>query len=262
VDSLIVFLVSGPILGSCYVWWRIAHRWRRGEAPLPFRERSPGGPHPAVVAISLVLWIAIQYAAGRAMKVEPDPEQFSLRHVQASCLANVLILTIVPVLLTFGGRISLARFGLYAAKWKEQIGYGAVGFLGSVAPVYVVLFTTLPLRTEKAKHDFLQLLAQHPGLTTAFWITVAAVVTAPLAEELIFRAVLQGGLQDYLSPSAAIAVTAAIFSVIHSFPDSLPLFPLALVLGYVYYRLHSYLAVVVLHALFNGWNLLLALLTT
>jgi len=40
----------------------------------------------------------------------------------------------------------------------------------------------------------------------------------------------------------------------------LPLVPLALILGYVYYRRHSYLSVVLLHALFNGANLWLALI--
>jgi membrane protease YdiL (CAAX protease family) len=41
----------------------------------------------------------------------------------------------------------------------------------------------------------------------------------------------------------------------------LPLLPLALVLGYVYDRRHSYLAVVVLHALFNLTMLAAQLLT-
>ena len=37
-------------------------------------------------------------------------------------------------------------------------------------------------------------------------------------------------------------------------------FPLALVLGYVFHRRHSFLAVVVLHAIFNAMNLIIALL--
>jgi membrane protease YdiL (CAAX protease family) len=51
-----------------------------------------------------------------------------------------------------------------------------------------------------------------------------------------------------------------IFSVVHGVPDCFPLFPLALILGFVYHRTRSFLAVVVLHALFNATNLTLSVL--
>jgi membrane protease YdiL (CAAX protease family) len=91
-------------------------------------------------------------------------------------------------------------------------------------------------------------------------VALAAVVLAPLAEELMFRVVIQGWLESREKPAAAITTTALLFSVIHGLPDAIGLFPLALILGYVYRRTHSYLAVVVLHGLFNAFNLSMVLL--
>jgi membrane protease YdiL (CAAX protease family) len=96
---------------------------------------------------------------------------------------------------------------------------------------------------------------------TVAWITIAVLVAAPLCEELLFRMILQGWLQDRVAPATAVIAVAFAFAAIHanSWPDPLPLIPLSLILGYVYYRRRSYLANVVMHALFNGMNLLMAL---
>ena len=60
---------------------------------------------------------------------------------------------------------------------------------------------------------------------------------------------------------ASIAISSVAFVMVHGFPDMLALLPLAVVFGYVYERTHSYLAVVAMHATFNGVNLGLALLS-
>ena len=73
--------------------------------------------------------------------------------------------------------------------------------------------------------------------------------------------ILQGWLQSRIEPAWAIFAVAVLFAFVHGWPDSLPLIPLSLILGYVYYRRHSYLAVVMLHLLFNATNLALAVLT-
>jgi membrane protease YdiL (CAAX protease family) len=91
-----------------------------------------------------------------------------------------------------------------------------------------------------------------------FWIVLSAAFLAPLTEELLYRVLLQGWAQSHLAPWQAIVASSFVFVAQHSMSDWLPLLPLALILGYVYHRRRSYLAVVVLHALFNGVMLALA----
>lgn len=50
-----------------------------------------------------------------------------------------------------------------------------------------------------------------------------------------------------------------LFAFAHGFPDSIALIPLAFALGYTYLRRRSYVTVMLVHFLFNGFNMLLAL---
>jgi membrane protease YdiL (CAAX protease family) len=140
---------------------------------------------------------------------------------------------------------------------------GVAGFLAAWLPVVGVsaLVEWLGWRAEGARHPFLRILEASPGIAAVLAIGIAVVLLAPLTEELLYRVILQGWLESRMSPRAALVFVALIFSIVHSQdgrPDALPLLPLALVLGYVYQRRHSYPAVVVLHGLFNAVNLALA----
>ena len=88
---------------------------------------------------------------------------------------------------------------------------------------------------------------------------LAAIVLAPLVEELVFRVVLQTALIDWIGPGQAVCGVALLFAAIHGWPDMLPLIPLALILGTHYALRRSYVTVVLIHMLFNASNLLLAL---
>ena len=77
----------------------------------------------------------------------------------------------------------------------------------------------------------------------------------------MYRVVLQTALEKLAHPRVALIVVAVIFSAMHQLPDAIPLFPLALILGYVYQQRRSYLTVVMIHVLFNGTNLLFMILT-
>ena len=55
-------------------------------------------------------------------------------------------------------------------------------------------------------------------------------------------------------------VSSVIFAFAHGFPDSIALLPLAFVLAYTYSRRRSYRTVVLVHFLFNLFNMVLAVL--
>jgi membrane protease YdiL (CAAX protease family) len=91
------------------------------------------------------------------------------------------------------------------------------------------------------------------------WLTgpLALVVMAPLTEEIIFRALILGGLLRRYSPRKSILISAAIFSAIHLHPVQVPAtFALGIVFGIIYYRTRSLWLCVFGHALHNGVALL------
>jgi membrane protease YdiL (CAAX protease family) len=114
------------------------------------------------------------------------------------------------------------------------------------------------IRAPENEHPFLKLLAAaNPWETVG--VAFAAVVAAPLLEELLFRVLFQGLLESLVRPRLAILLPALMFSAVHGSSDAIPLFPLSLVLGVLYHKRRSYIAVITAHAMFNATFLVLAL---
>ena len=256
-DEVFVCLL---IAGSAAVWWKAGSRFAAGLPLLPDCERPQpaGNPWAMLLAAGCVIFQLTSHIRAATQNIA---REVSLETIQTSCLLNLMVVAVFLFVLTNAGRFRLAEIGFDLHDWKRQTADGIVGFFASVLPVAVLLYVTLPFRSRETQHAFLELLQSDAGPATILWVSAAAVIFAPLTEEMVFRVSLQGPLQRRMRPSAAIVLVAVLFSAVHGWPDALPLVPLALVLGYVYYRRRSYLAIVVLHGLFNAVNLLLALLS-
>lgn len=207
----------------------------------------------AVLWVGLSLLMHVQNAIA-----EPEKDPATLHDVQVSCILNFALWAFMGWLLTDQGRRSIGEWGGRFPPTHFDWELGTKTFLLILVPVFVLLYATAPFRTEETMHEFLQLLRADPTPVTMIWLIVAAVFMAPLAEELMFRVILQGWLLDRVAPHAAVATVAVIFAAVHGWPDMIPLLPLSLILGYVYYYFRSYTAAVIAHALFNGLNLFLS----
>jgi membrane protease YdiL (CAAX protease family) len=222
------------------------------DEPLPVVESIP--------AIVVAAWIGMQLFS---LTVEPvnTGRLPTVADVQLTCQFNVLLFLAILVPMTYSTTTSVEAFGFHLKDVRRQIADGVLGFAAAVLPVLGVWLLTLPWRSTSNSHGLLQLLEQDRSFSTLFWIVIAAVVLAPLVEELIYRVVLQTWLQRIAPPREALFAVAVIFAAVHRLPDAIPLLPLALVLGYVYQQRRSFLSVVLLHMLFNAANLILAVLT-
>jgi membrane protease YdiL (CAAX protease family) len=81
---------------------------------------------------------------------------------------------------------------------------------------------------------------------------VLAVVVAPLCEEFIFRGLIFGGLRRSLGLLPAMAVSAAVFAIMHPVVSMAPVFVLGLLTAWAYERSKTLLAPMLAHALYNG----------
>lgn len=243
--SLLVLAIAGMR------WWQ--------RLPIIDPPAAPA-PQPHWMSVLLVLlWVSMQLssllAAPTSTGKTPD-----LETVQFLCTMSALMFLGLGVPLVTQGRAELAGLGFHTQNEWRQLRMGVFGFLASVLPVMAAYATTLPWRTNENQHGLLQLLKEDGSVSTLLWIVLAAVVLAPLLEELMYRVILQSWLQHIAPPREALITVAVLFAAVHRLPDALPLLPLALVLGYVYQQTRSFLAVVALHMLFNATNLTLALL--
>ncbi|MGE5191733.1 MAG: lysostaphin resistance A-like protein [Deltaproteobacteria bacterium] len=246
--------------GSLALWVLVFWRKSRGVPSLSQKAQGPvAWPAVPVFATFVMAMVLPQFIIGMA----GAEERLSLAAVQWRALAMAVQGLIVVGLLLLAGPVRRSDFGWDPANWRGDALVGAGGFLASLIPVFLVngFIDKLGWRPEGVKHLFFEILEADSGGAVLAWIAVSVVVLAPLAEELTYRVLLQGWCQSQIPPAAAILFSAMVFSIVHRIPDCFPLFPLAVILGYVYHRTRSYVAIVVLHALFNATNLTLAVLS-
>lgn len=121
---------------------------------------------------------------------------------------------------------------------------------------------------DRTAHSMLKLIADGSGSAAPRWMLVgAAVIGAPVIEELIYRALLQRGLMT-LTRSAwpAVLLTSAVFTAMHAgvipsgsfWPAASVLFSLSVLLGLLFARTGSVLTTIVVHAGFNAVSIVAA----
>ncbi len=110
-----------------------------------------------------------------------------------------------------------------------------------------------------SKHTFFVVWQNEPsGVTSVKVVAVlSAAVVAPIAEEIIFRGLLQRMIQSLTRrPAIAVVLASLAFAMVHD-PWTLQpgVFVLALFLGLAYFRTGSLLVPIFAHAVFNATNL-------
>jgi len=151
-------------------------------------------------------------------------------------------------------------------RWEfvPEFRFAAEACLAAYLPTAALRLMMVLLLQDDAQHPFLQMMDD--GVSTGVLLLIAgtAVFLAPLMEELLYRVVILGGLLNAravpttFSTVVAIGLTSVLFAFAHGFPDSLALLPLAAVICWTYHQRRSYRTVVLVHFLFNGFNIMIA----
>lgn len=147
------------------------------------------------------------------------------------------------------------------AEFRFAIEVFLVAYLPTTLLRIIVVLLTIRLTGEDpGSHPLLEMMQSGADPVLLSLIVLTAVVLAPVVEELQFRVVMLGGLLQLSHQGLALVISSIGFSMAHGFPDAIALLPLAFALGYTYLQRRSYCTVMMVHFLFNGFNLLLALL--
>ena len=148
-------------------------------------------------------------------------------------------------------------------SFLTELRYAAEVFLAAYVPtamlrVLIVVLTEGLTGEVPDQHPFLEMMESDVGMAVLSLIVLTAVILAPIVEELQFRVVILGGIAQLGRSRLALGVSSVLFAFAHGFPDSLALLPLAFALGYTYLRRRSYITVMLVHFLFNAFNMVLA----
>lgn len=246
---------------------RIGRWWLSGApVPPPLDKTLPPVPWPpefglALFAFMFVVAMLIPWGYREAMQRNlwpweplPAPDLFG---------PGVFLAQAVPPLLglaaaRFFGRGAAATAGVRLGLLGKGLLAGVVD-LAVVLPlclvalkINVILVILLGYRPEL--HPVLEKIGEQPTAGVAALALLQAGIMAPLAEEFIYRGVLMMSLVRQAGIGGALAVSSAVFALAHlpAEPQAvLPLFVLALALGYVAYRTRSLVGPIFGHSLFN-----------
>jgi len=179
----------------------------------------------------------------------------------------------------YGG---LGGFGLSLKRPGRTAGWTIIYFVMVSGLTLIALQITLSICkaagfNEVQKHETLQQLMENPPWQSTMLLVVAAVVGAPLMEELLFRGIIQTYLIRFIgwsmgpirppslfeddkvweSPAAryrwlGILITGALFALTHANWQHQPaLLVLGVCLGYIYERSKNLLIPILVHSMFN-----------
>ena len=162
-------------------------------------------------------------------------------------------------------RALLAGLGLHSPYPLRDVGLGALAYLMALP-----LFSVATIISQWLFHRYHTpinpvqmetMLTQNP--LDQLLLLAEAALAAPLVEETMFRGLLYPALRTRWGMWGGMAISAAIFALVHpTLPGGfLPLWTLGAVFAYVYERRGSLLPCIVMHGLHNGL-LLISLFVT
>jgi len=239
--------------------------------PLPYdADAVPPRWHAlhAFGVLLLFLVFAVDAQAGSqfvaAVLDRPTNGQFALAvQIVLMYVANGFTLFVIFSIAARSGapRLMLGLSGPGAARSVYQ---GLVMFI-----LFVPLEIAFPVVVDRLYEVFLHKTPPPQDALAAFltadWplvvlMTLAAVVVAPIFEELIFRGFIQRGFERTLGKPIAVAATAVIFASVHTGSAiGVKVLPLAIVLSVAYARSRNIVANMVFHSLFNASSLAVVL---
>ena len=167
---------------------------------------------------------------------------------------------------------SLSDIGLRMPKPSQialGIGLGLVLF-GVVTGGEIGLNQALPHLLPKSAVDFLTALTNAltaggifdniASMPLKIFFALAGAVAAPIGEEVFFRGLLYNSLKKRLNVPAAIVLSGLIFALVHFGPLAILLiFPMGMILAYVYEKTKSLWVTICIHATHNGLTFLAAM---
>lgn len=145
-------------------------------------------------------------------------------------------------------------------RWNfiSEFRFACEAFLVAYLPTSIIRIAMVARSPEVKSHPFLEMIENGVDTEIMALIFFSAVVMAPVVEELMFRVVVFGGMFQRNMFWPGMIISSVLFGLAHGFPDCIALLPLAAVIAFTYSRRRSYRTAILVHFLFNFFNMMLA----
>ncbi|MGI9458204.1 MAG: CPBP family glutamic-type intramembrane protease [Aeoliella sp.] len=198
--SRIALMLAIGVVASLYacgwmVWRRVT--WGQVLVYEP-RRRVPWGLGVGSLAIIMTA-MNVLAALARPREAEPDAQsaaEFANGVMTMFLLYGGFSIAIVAVLLlVMGATIRDLGWPTSGRQFIGDVGLGVGLGLASLLPVYAIQYAAREILGIEPTHPFLEQMQADPKPLVFLAAALAAVVIAPIFEELVFRLLLQGGLE-------------------------------------------------------------------
>lgn len=223
----------------------------------------PYGPPDAVVALLLLSLFSA------AFFVSPDAAQeaeaaaaggLSLADLVLQSVSMLLLCVVVLVYLRLVRGFNPAEmFGLRQMTVKRALIFAVPALILSVIAISLGMTLLMAWNggdlPDTTTQETVEAFEKNGSIAFRIMLGFMAIITAPLAEELIFRGFLYGVVKRSTDRWFAAFFTAVVFAVVHLHVGTAPqLFFLGLGLAIAYEISGCLLVPVFMHAMFNAWN--------
>jgi len=181
------------------------------------------------------------------------PEQKNLLTLYATIIIEGSLGLWVWLWVRLRHRVGLEALGVRLRR--GDIGAGILTALVGLAAAQVITQIVISITETTIGHPIRQPKQLPPGLHGAGQLTAAAIaviLVAPFAEELFFRGFLYQAFRRWRGVTQAILLSAAVFALSHGAPLLIVgIFPLGIVLAYMFERKGSLVVTITAHMTYN-----------
>lgn len=203
--SLIGVVFLAVIMGSCLMWVRAIVTLWQGKPLLAFepRRRVPWGLFDLLLVFLVMLfvvaamqWVVAGVSSGAADgAAAQQPTAPTALAILASSMAMLLGCAGAVLVLRVRTGATWADLGFRARDFVRDVRIGGGAFLLLAPPMYALQFVLTKLWFE-SEHPVQTMLLDNPSAAVLLTAVFTAVVVAPLTEEMFFRVIFQGWLEN------------------------------------------------------------------
>jgi hypothetical protein len=261
------FVVALGLMGVGLALGLRAGSWSSDPQPAPGRV-APAGLLPidlAGVAVVASLYFGFHWVAARGPTPVTEQPEITPAGLAASIVTHLLILGMVLAMIL--PRVRAGEFfGLRWSRWPQVLWIGPTGTVAAW-----ILIGTLQAGSyfrwmqdrlgAPVVQESVSALRESSDPAVLVLMALAAVLVAPLAEELVFRGYVYPVVKRFGGRWTAAAGSALLFAAAHNHAAGiLPLCGLGLILVAAYELTGSLWAPIAVHACFNGVTVALTFL--
>ena len=223
----------GAVAGSVALWTLVVARVVRGQPIVPYEPRRPlprRNTDGVMVLLVLAILILIATNIYASFQEKPPPVPTAEEFVNYFFFESLVVALVCGGYMAASGA-TLRDLGFPASKLGKDVVLGGAAYLAAVVPI--TLIQLLLERVHPYQHQLIESYETHPGAVMMTVTAVGGILVSPLAEELIFRVLLQGWLEslaaawrptppDSPRPTEAISADATVVEPIERLADDNP----------------------------------------